>query len=210
MTLRHVIACSLTALCLLAAGCPGETKTKKTPGNADNAPGDTNGDTGGDTTPTAPPPKPFDLATAKTPWRHSKVGDWATYNMISAKKEMKFEITKVEGNFITFTVTDTKSGEKLNEPTIDMSEEEGRYKDPMTYDAYAKDKDGKEITPYKEKVTVAGKEIEALVIKRAKSGMGSTELWIAEKDVRPFNQCAVKSIRNGKLEMELLDFGSAK
>ncbi len=206
MTLRNVIACSLAVLCLSAVGCPAE-KEEVAPN--DPTPEQAGDDKGGETTP-PPAPKPFDLASAKTPWRHSKVGDWATYKMISAKKEMKFEITKVEGNFVTFTVTDTKSGQKLNEPTIDMAEEEGRYTDPMTYDAYAKDKDGKEIKPYKEKITIAGKEIEALVIKRAKSGMGSTELWLAEKEVRPFNQCAVKSIRNGKLEMELLDFGTAK
>lgn len=193
----------LVCFALLAAGCPGtdgDSDTPPTDGDTDGA-----GDKNGDDTPVAPP-KPFDMSTARTPWKYAKVGDWALYRMHSGNLDLRFEVTKLNDVAVTFTVTNTKTGEQTNEATDLFEDLEAKYKDPFTYDAYAKDKDGKEIKPYTEKVTVKGKEIEALVIKRA--GLGSTtELWIAEKHVRPFVQCSVKSFKNGKLEIELLDFG---
>lgn len=202
MKLRHIVVCS--ALCLTVAGCPAPEETP-TPAADDGAKGE--GDAKADEAPAAPPPAPFNKATAKTPWKHAKVGDWALYSMPTAGREMRFEVTGVTDDTVTFTVTNTKTNEVSANPTLQLADEETRYKDPFTYDAYAKDKDGNEIKPYKEKVSLKGKDFEALVIKRAKEGMGSTELWIAEEHVRPFNQCAVKSIRNGKLELELVDFG---
>ena len=147
--------------------------------------------------------KPFDLASAKTPWRLCKVGDWATYKMHSAPGApvFKFEVTQVDGNKVTVS-RKTEAGELKDTQTFDMAEEEDRYKDPTTYDAL----DG---APQKQTVDVAGKQVEVLVVKR-KKGDSSTELWLAEETVRPFVQSAVKSIRNGKLEIELIDFGSAQ
>jgi hypothetical protein len=208
MLVRRVcLAASGALVALTLAGCPAEETPSANLAPSDDGVGAApDGDTPDQPAP-PPAPKPFDRATAKTPWKLCKKGDWAVYKMHSANKTLRFDVTAVEGNTVKFTVKDDGSGELMQEAEIDLQEEEGRYKDPMTYDALAKDKDGNEIKPYAEAVEIKGKKIEALVVKRSKDGMGSTELWLAEKDIPPFNQCAVKSIRNGKLELEVVDFG---
>ena len=100
---------------------------------------------------------------------------------------------------VTFVRKNADTNAELGTATVELGEEESRYKPWESYDALV-------TPPYKEKTTVAGKELEVTIIKRAASG-NSTELWVAEDDVPPFNQCAVKSIRDGKLELELVDWG---
>lgn len=194
----------LVALLPLAlAGCPQEGGGSATPAQPAAGKQDA-GKKAEAPAPVKPPEKkPFDLATAKTPWRRAKVGDWAKYKMLSAPGDpvFKFEVTAVEGTKVTMT-RKTEAGELKDTQTIDMADEEARYKDPMTYDAL----DG---VPQKQTVDVAGKQVEVLVVKR-KKGDSSTELWLAEETLLPFTQCAVKSIRNGKLEIELVDFGAAQ
>lgn len=153
-------------------------------------------------TPPTPAPKPFDRATAKTPWVRTKVGDWATYKTSAGRvKQVRFEVTEVTDTTVTFVRKNAESGTVIGDATIDIADEESRYKPWESYDALVQ-------PPYKEKTTVAGKELEVLIVKRAASG-NSTELWVAEDEVPPFNQCAVKSIRNGDLELELVDWGRA-
>ena len=197
---RPVAWAALLLAPLALAGCPQETAQQQPAPAAPTAPA---GDDKPDAPPPPPPPKPFDMATAKTPWRLCKVGDWATYKMHSAPGNpvFKFEVTAVEGTKVT-VARKTEAGELKDTQDFDIAEEEARYKDPMTYDAL----DG---TPQKQTVDVGGKQVEVLVVKR-KKGDSSTELWLAEETVRPFVQSAVKSIRNGKLEIELLDFGAAQ
>lgn len=186
------------AALLAATGCPADNAA--TPANGTVA---TEPKTTTTTTPTAAPkaaPTPFDRATAKTPWRHARVGDWATYKSALGKvKLVKFEVTAVSDDTVTFSRKNAESGAVLGDATIDLADEESRYKEWAAYDALVK-------PPYTEKTTVGGKELEVLIIKRAASG-NSTELWVAENDVPAFNQCAVKSIRNGDLELELVDWG---
>lgn len=185
------------AVLLAATGCP--------PDQPATAPTTTSAPKATDTpaTTTSAPkaaPKPFDRATAKTPWRHCKVGDWATYKSSLGKvKLVKFEVTAVTGDTVTFVRKNADTGAELGDATIDLADEESRYKEWSAYDALVK-------PPYTEKTTVGGKELEVLIIKRAASG-NSTELWVAEGEVPAFNQCAVKSIRNGDLELELVDWG---
>lgn len=187
------------AVLLAATGCPPDTPAT-TPTTATAEP-KANGTTPATTTtPPKPAPKPFDRATAKTPWRHAKVGDWATYKSSLGKvKNVKFVVTAVDGDTVTFQRLNADTSAVLGDATIDLADEESRYKEWSAYDALVK-------PPYTEKTTVGGKELEVLIIKRAASG-NSTELWVAENDVPAFNQCAVKSIRNGDLELELVDWG---
>lgn len=193
MTSRAVIA----LLVVLAAGCDKKpVATPPPPPSTAPKPATTAPKT---TTP-APAPKPFDRASAKTPWRLVKVGDWATYNSSLGKvKKVKFEVTAVTDSTVTFVRKNADTGAELGEATVDLAEEESRYKPWASYDALVK-------PPFKEKITVAGKELEATVVMRA-SGGNSTELWVNDDEVPPFNQSAIKSIRDGKLELELVDWG---
>lgn len=187
------VSCALLALC----GCPQDPPpvappTGTEPGTAKTDPQPTEA---------PPPPKPFDVSTAKSPWRLCKVGDWATYKMHSAKGSptFKFEIIAIDGTKVTVAKKD-EAGETKDTSEFDMAEEEGRYKEPASYDAL----DGQ---PQKQTVDVAGKQVEVVVLKR-KKGDSTTELWLAEDTVRPpVMQSCTKSVRNGKLEIELLDFG---
>ncbi len=187
------------ALTLLCAGCPGETAAPPPaqPQVAPEAP-----KTGATAQPTAPVKATFDKASAKTPWKYAQVGDWATYASYAGNEtvNMKFEVTGVTDTSVTFTMTYVGKGQPRS-VTLDLAEEEGRYKDPFTYDALLGQ-------PETKTIDFKGRQLEVLVVKRGKEGMSSTEMWLAEKDVRPFNQCAVKSFRDGKLQLELLDFGS--
>lgn len=193
--IRRVV---VAVVALLATGCPPSKPAAPTPPPAQTTEAPkANGTTA---KPPAPAPKPFDRASARTPWRLTKVGDWATYNSSLGKvKKVKFEVTAVTDSTVTFVRKNADSGAELGTATVELAEEESRYKPWESYDALVQ-------PPYKEKITVAGKELEATVIKRAASG-NSTELWVAENDVPPFNQCAIKSLRDGKLELELVDFG---
>jgi hypothetical protein len=94
-----------------------------------------------------------------------------------------------------------ETGAVLGDATIDLADEDRRYKAPNEYDALV----GQPTTDH---ATINGKDVTCTVIKRAHGG-NSTELWVAEDTVPAFNQCAVKSIRDGKLELELIDFGHA-
>jgi hypothetical protein len=145
----------------------------------------------------AAPLPPFDRASAKTPWARCKVGDWAEYK--NAKGEtLRFEVTEVGDDTLSFSAA--KDGSPLGDNPIDLREEERRYQPPRSYDSQSAD-------PVEQTVTVAGKEVQVIIIKRANSNGSSTESWFAEADVPPFVQCMVKSIRNDKLEYDLLDFG---
>lgn len=196
----------LALVALVALGCPNKQpppppapaqpapSTETAPSPADDA-----GQGTGQATP-APEPEPFDRATAKTPWARTRVGDWATYKMAAGRvKQVRFEVTAIDGAKVTFVRKNAETGDVLGDATVDMAEEEARYKPWESYDALVQ-------PPYKEKTTVAGKELEVLIVKRATSG-NSTELWVAEDEVPPFNQCAVKSIRDGELQFELVDWG---
>src|SRR5690606_18385820 len=104
---------------------------------------------------------------------------------------------------VKFDVLNADTGEMQQQATIDLADEESRYKAPDSYDAL----DG---APETKTIDFKGRQLEVVIIKRKREGMGSTELWLAEKDVRPFNQCAVKSYKDGELKMELVDFGTAQ
>ncbi len=204
-TSLRVLATSLT-LALCCAGCPQGGSTPATPGtSAAKQPGSGSG--GGGKTQAEPPAKPkFDRATAKTPWKYAAVGDWATYSIEvggGKKRTMKFVVTAVDDATVKFDVLNADTGEVQQTATIDLAEEESRYKAPDSYDAL----DG---APQTKTIDFKGRQLEVVILKRKREGMGSTELWLAEKDVRPFNQCAVKSFKDGELKMELLDFGTAK
>jgi len=191
-----------TLAATLLTGCPGESSAVKAPAEAT-----------AQAAPTAPaktpvkapePAKPFVREELKTPWKLAKKGDWAVYTMHlpSGDKTFRFEVTDVAERTVTFVRSDPKTGKSYGEETVDLAKEDERYTDPRSYDAL----DGEPTTqPYELK----GKQLEVLVVKRKKEGFGSTELWLAEQDVRPFMQCAVKSLKNDKLESELVDFGSA-
>jgi hypothetical protein len=185
------------AVLFALAGCPDESRTSTPQTPTSEAPKTTE-----PSTTKAPTAAPFDRATAKTPWRHAKVGDWATYKMNTGRgTTTKFEVTGVTDSTVTFIRKHPENGAVQGEPiTVDLADEESKYKPWAQYDALVE-------PPTPQKMTVAGKEVEGLVIKRASSNGSTTELWVAENDVPAFNQCAVKSIRNGNLEMELLDFG---
>ncbi len=194
----------LALVAVVALGCPNSQPAAQPAAPAQPAPSTPAGAGEGEqaTPPPAPAPKPFDRATAKTPWVRTKVGDWATYKTSAGRvKQVRFEVTAVTDTTVTFVRKNAESGDVLGDATIDIADEESRYKPWESYDALVQ-------PPYKEKTTVAGKELEVLIVKRAASG-NSTELWVAEDEVPPFNQCAVKSIRNGDLELELVDWGRA-
>lgn len=188
---------ALVALFALV-GCPDDSRPA-TP----TPPPTTTTDAPTTTTPTTTTKAaPFDRATARTPWKHARVGDWATYRMNTGRgNTTKFEVTGVTDSTVTFIRKHPENGSVQGQPiTIDLADEESKYKPWAQYDALVE-------PPSPQKMTVAGKEVDGLVIKRASSNGSTTELWVAENDVPAFNQCAVKSIRNGNLEMELLDFG---
>ncbi|MCO5166492.1 MAG: hypothetical protein M9894_09020 [Planctomycetes bacterium] len=194
---RLVVALTLAAA---LAGCDSQPAATPQP---QQAPASRPAEPPKDAPPPKPAPKPFDRASAKTPWVRTKVGDWATYRTAAGRvKQVKFEVTAVTDTSVTFVRKNAETGAVLGDATIDIADEDQRYKPWESYDALVE-------PPYKEGTTVAGKELEVLIIKRAASG-NSTELWVAEQDVPPFNQCAVKSIRNGDLELELLDWGRAE
>jgi hypothetical protein len=196
-------------LALAALGCPGQSTT--------SAPAPAPPPPSSDTTkgaPASPGGKaaapPFDKSTMKSPWKGVAVGDWAVYRMESAKvKQVRFEVTAVDDTTVSLVRKNVENGAVLGEWKENLASLEAQWKAPDTYDGLAKDDKGQDIKPYKEKATVAGKELECTVLKRA--GLGSTtELWMAIDQVLPVNQCAVKSYKDGKLELELLDFGRAK
>ncbi len=191
----------LALVAVVALGCPNSQPAGQQPPAQPTTTAPTAGATEPATpTPPAPAPRPFDRATAKTPWVRTKVGDWATYKTSAGRvKQVRFEVTAVTDTTVTFVRKNAESGAVLGDATIDVADEEARYKPWESYDALVQ-------PPYKEKTTVGGKELEVLIVKRAASG-NSTELWVAEDEVPPFNQCAVKSIRNGDLELELVDWG---
>ncbi len=207
---RTAVAPLALALALVAGGCP---ESPKAPAPV-AAPDASQGGAAPAPKPAAPAPKPFDRASARTPWRLAKVGDFSVYREVAGKgmREVRYEVTKVDGDKLEFTRKDAGTGAEISGPhPVDLAEEEGRYKDPMTYDGLAQDDKGQPIQPSREKVAIGGKELEALVVKRAMPGMGSTELWLAEETVRPFQgQSVVKSIKDGKVQIELLDFGAAQ
>ena len=158
----------------------------------------------------APPPKPFKRDELKTPWALAKVGDWALYamNFGASEKKFRFEITKVEERTVEYVRKDGDSGQVMGgAEVVDLAQEDERYKDPMTYDGLAQDKDGNEIKPTPQEVEVAGKKLTVLVIKRAMPGRGSTELWMCEQEIRPFMQSAIKTMKDGVVGAELIDFG---
>lgn len=191
----------LALVAVVALGCPNSQPAGQQPPAQPTTTAPTAGATEPATpTPPAPAPRPFDRAMAKTPWVRTKVGDWATYKTSAGRvKQVRFEVTAVTDTTVTFVRKNAESGAVLGDATIDVADEEARYKPWESYDALVQ-------PPYKEKTTVGGKELEVLIVKRAASG-NSTELWVAEDEVPPFNQCAVKSIRNGDLELELVDWG---
>lgn len=209
--IRRAPLALVALLPLLAIGCPdsqpaAQSPTQPTPSGApsgapNGAPADDAGAQEADT-PAPPPARPFDRATARTPWVRTEVGDWATYRTSSGRvKQVRFEVTAVTDTTVTFVRKNAETGAELGDATIDVADEEARYKPWESYDALVQ-------PPYTEKTTVGGKELEVLIVKRAASG-NTTELWVAEAEVPPFNQCAVKSLRNGDLELELLDWGRA-
>lgn len=194
------------ALALLCAGCPPPAS----PGSGADAGGPTSapagaGAGGAGTAATAPEPEPFDKATARTPWKYCQVGDWAQYTMFlpgGKKRVMKFVVTDVTDATVGFNVLNGETGEVRSKEEIKLADEEARYKAPNEYDAL----DGE---PQTKTIDFNGRQLEVVILKR-KKGDSTTELWMAEKDVRPFNQSAIKSIRNGELMLQLDDFGSAE
>ena len=192
------------ALALCFAGCPPPSGGG-TQGGAAPTSGPTGAGAGGDAPAPAPAPAPFDKATARTPWKRCQVGDWATYTMFlpgGKKRVMKFVVTEVTDDAVGFEVRDGESGELRSNERVELAEEEARYKAPNEYDAL----DGE---PATKTIDFDGRQLEVVVLKR-KKGDSTTELWLAEQDVRPFNQSAIKSFRNGELMLQLDGFGSAE
>lgn len=195
-------------LALAALGCPGSNTATPPPPTPPPSTGDT---TKGapSSTGTKPAAPPFDRSTMKSPWKGVAAGDWVLYRMESAKvKQVRFEVVSVDDASVSLIRKNNENGAVLGEWKENLATLESQWKSPDSYDGLAKDDKGQDIKPYKEKATVAGKELECTVLKRA--GLGSTtELWMALDQVLPVNQCAVKSYKDGKLELELLDFGRA-
>jgi hypothetical protein len=206
MHLRAALRLSLPvalAACLL--GCPPEATTQPAQQSGDATdPAPTGGDTAADPAPT-PEAKPFDRASAKTPWVDAKVGDYCVYKMLKPK-EMEIRCEVVEVGDATVTWKRSIGGEDRGQEVVDLADMEERYQEPTSLDAI-------EGTPEEKTIEIGGKELKVLIVKRSTS-MGSTESWVT-RDLPPFmiaagGWAAVKSHKDGELMQELTDFGSAE
>jgi len=189
------------AACLL--GCP----PAPTVGPAQTDGGDADAGTDGGTTEPAPTPEPepFDRATAKTPWVDAKVGDYCVYKLLQPDEmEMRCEVVEVGESTVTWKRA--INGQDRGNVVVDLADAEKRYQEPTSLDAL----DGE---PEKQTLEVGGKSLEILIVKRSTS-MGSTESWVT-RGLPPFMIAAggwagVKSLKDGELMQELIEFGKAE
>jgi len=204
MARRLVAPTAALALGLGLAGCPGDASTQPTPPPASPSP--TGGDAASADTPT-PAPSPFDRDSLETRWADAEVGDWASYKIhVPREMNFRFEVTEVGERTVTVKQTDLDSGEVRQTREVDLAEEEERLQDPRELGGMTED-------PKTETMDFGGEPLEVLVIKR--KGAGSTiESWLTEAGPPPFMDSVgwtiVKSLKDGSLNYELLEFGSAE
>ncbi|MBL4849516.1 MAG: hypothetical protein JKY65_28635 [Planctomycetes bacterium] len=197
MSLRTLLL--LPALTLTLLGCPSGGST------ADPAKSKTAKTAKTTKTKKAPkkPKKPFDRKTLTTPWKDAKVGQFAVYNAVQMGGKIRFEVTKVEDQTVTFKVI---RGSNESSQTVDLADKEERFKDPTAAIGVQKDKIETKA------MKVGDGEISVQVIKREMKGSGATENWLTTV-VPPFMEAldgnaTAKSFKDGAMLFELVEFGS--
>lgn len=202
MSLRALASLSLlTFVTLSLLGCPsgGAAAPKKTKSAAKTAAKTPAAKT------EAPAPKPFERASAKTPWKDAKVGQYAVYAMAQmGGKKMRFEVTKVEDAQVTFKITRPDGGE--SEQPVDLAEKEEKFQPATEMDGVLKDK------LETKTIQVGGKDLEVQVVKREYAG-NSAENWITA-GLPPFmdvgGSATAKSFKDGAVVFELVEFGGGE
>lgn len=130
-----------------------------------------------------------------SPWKHSKVGDWAEFNPhFIPGKTYRHEITKIENGSITFTIGE--KGKPARAVTKSFEDLDKDYNPPESL---------KPLPKISEKeYEVEGGPVKCTVFIR--EGLGSkTETWRSK--TFPLNGGDVKSVRDGKLELKLVAWG---
>jgi hypothetical protein len=141
------------------------------------------------------PLPPLDRDRLKTPWARAKVDDWAKYRF-QGRIEKVFRVVDTSGDDVAFEIRTLRDGREIldRKVTLNLRDEEARYKDPTTFDF---------TVVSEETLVIAGKKIRCTKCDR-KFGEMHTVNWFSREV--PMDG-VVKSIHDGKIMQELLDFG---
>lgn len=130
-----------------------------------------------------------------SPWRHTKVGDWAEFKPhFSPTKTFRHEVTKIENGSVTFTIGEKgKPGRAITESFEELDK---GYNPPESLKPAPKIEE--------KEFKVGDTTLKCIVYYR--EGLGNkTETWLCKEF--PLNNGQIRSVRNGKLELNLVAWG---